>query len=172
MFPNPTAEPAAAAINPSLDFHWVLEVRSLLSSMIEKTNQLNQLVLYNMQITQCIHTAILVSDLTKAEKFYRDILGLSPAEERPLKYPGIWYRVGNYQIHLIVHPQFTSPILNPEKWGRNPHLALAVDNLEEAKQRLQSNGYTIQMSASGRGALFTRDPDGNVIEISQEVRNQ
>jgi catechol 2,3-dioxygenase-like lactoylglutathione lyase family enzyme len=124
-----------------------------------------------MQITQCLHTAILVSDLTKAEEFYRDILELSPAQHRPLKYPGIWYQVGEYQIHLIVHPYFTSPVPNPEKWGRNPHLALAVDNLEEAKQRLQDRGYSIQMSASGRAALFTQDPDGNVIEISQEVRN-
>lgn len=120
-----------------------------------------------MQITRCLHTAILVSDLTKAEKFYSDILGLSPARHRPLKYPGMWYQVGEYQIHLIVHPHFTSPVPNPEKWGRNPHLALAVDNLEEAKQRLQERGYSIQMSASGRTALFTQDPDGNVIEISQ-----
>ncbi|MGB7444322.1 MAG: hypothetical protein WA919_24915 [Coleofasciculaceae cyanobacterium] len=46
-------------------------------------------------------------------------------------------------------------------------MALAVTNLEEAKEQLQSHGYTFQISASGHAALFTQDPDGNVIEISQ-----
>jgi catechol-2,3-dioxygenase len=28
-------------------------------------------------------------------------------------------------------------------------------------------GYPVQMSASGRSALFTQDPDGNIVEISE-----
>ncbi|MEO8894197.1 MAG: VOC family protein, partial [Coleofasciculaceae cyanobacterium] len=39
-----------------------------------------------MQISQCLHTAILVSDLEKAEYFYSNILGLSKVE-CILKYP-------------------------------------------------------------------------------------
>ena len=120
-----------------------------------------------MQIRRCLHTAILVSDLAKAEEFYSHILGLSKAEKRPLKFPGSWYQIGEYQIHLIVRPDFTNKILNPEKWGRNPHIALATGNLAEVTAKLQSRGYPLQMSASGRAALFTQDPDGNIIEISQ-----
>ena len=120
-----------------------------------------------MQITQCLHTAILVTDLAKAEEFYSHILGLSKAEKRPFKFPGIWYQIGAYQIHLIVNPKFTSQIFNPDKWGRNPHLALATDNLAETIANLQSHGSPVQMSASGRAAFFTQDPDGNIIEISQ-----
>ncbi len=41
-----------------------------------------------MPITQCLHTAILMTDLAKAEEFYRNILGLSKAKERPLKFSG------------------------------------------------------------------------------------
>jgi catechol 2,3-dioxygenase-like lactoylglutathione lyase family enzyme len=120
-----------------------------------------------MQITRFLHTAILVSDLAKAEEFYQNILGLPLAENRPFKFSGAWYQIGEYQIHLIVHPDFCNQVSNQEKWGRNPHLALATENLAAVKQRLENHGYPLQMSASGRAALFTQDPDSNVIEISQ-----
>ena len=119
-----------------------------------------------MNITRCLHTAILVSDLAKAEDFYSNILGLSPANNRTVKFPGTWYQIGDYQIHLIVNHDYASKIFNP-KWGRNPHVALTVDNLEVAKKALQDRGCPIQMSASRRAALFTQDPDGNIIELSQ-----
>lgn len=119
-----------------------------------------------MQITQCLHTAILVSDLEKAEYFYGQVLGLTKVE-RILKYPGAWYQIGDSQIHLMLDTSFSSQN-NKEKWGRNPHLALAVVNLEEAITDLKQHHYSIQMSASGRPALFVQDPDGNIIEISQK----
>ncbi|BAY16044.1 glyoxalase/bleomycin resistance protein/dioxygenase [Anabaenopsis circularis NIES-21] len=119
-----------------------------------------------MQITQSLHTAILVTDLERSEHFYSRVLGLSKID-RSLKYPGAWYQLGNYQIHLIVAS--TTPTDHPnEKWGRNPHIAFAVADLEQAKQELLSHNYSIQASASGRPAIFTQDPDGNVIEISQQ----
>ncbi|MEA5581623.1 VOC family protein [Nodularia harveyana UHCC-0300] len=119
-----------------------------------------------MQIIHSLHTAILVTDLEKSENFYGKVLGLSKIE-RSLKYAGAWYEVGNYQIHLIVAS--TVPTDNPnQKWGRNPHIAFAVADLDIAKQELRAQNYPIQMSASGRAALFTQDPDGNIIELSQQ----
>lgn len=119
-----------------------------------------------MQITQCLHAALLVSNLEKAEHFYGNVLGLSKVE-RSLKYPGAWYQVGNFQIHLIVDSSIQPKLRNSEKWGRNPHVALAVADLDAAKTQLLAHGYSSQMSASGRAALFTQDPDGNIIELSQ-----
>ncbi|PSF37855.1 glyoxalase [Aphanothece hegewaldii CCALA 016] len=119
-----------------------------------------------MQIIQCLHTAILVSNLEKAEYFYGKVLGLTKVD-RNLKYPGAWYQIADYQIHLMVDANFGNQKHNAEKWGRNPHLALGVVNLEEAITELQKHNYPIQMSASGRPALFVHDPDGNIIEISQ-----
>ncbi|HIK05193.1 MAG TPA: VOC family protein [Trichormus sp. M33_DOE_039] len=118
-----------------------------------------------MQITQSLHTAILVTDLEQAENFYGRVLGLSKID-RTLKYPGAWYQLGNYQIHLIVASDV--PTENPnEKWGRNPHIAFSVADLDAAKQELLNQNYPIQASASGRAAIFVKDPDGNVIELSQ-----
>ena len=119
-----------------------------------------------MQITNSLHTAILVTDLERSEHFYGTVLGLAKID-RSLKYPGAWYQVGNYQIHLIVAP--SSPTDNQnEKWGRNPHVAFSVVDLEIAKQELLNHNYPIQASASGRPAVFTQDPDGTIIELSQQ----
>ena len=118
-----------------------------------------------MQITQCLHAAILVSNLPEAEQFYSEILGLSKID-RNLKFPGAWYQIGEFQIHLIVADSIPSDLVNAEKLGRNRHLAFSVANLEEAKAQLLNHGCEIQMSASGRSALFTQDPDGNIIELN------
>ncbi|MDY7024060.1 MAG: VOC family protein [Cyanobacteriota bacterium] len=119
-----------------------------------------------MKIIQSLHTALLVSDLEKANHFYSQILEL-PQIERSLNFPGTWYQVGNFQIHLIQAPTVIPDEVNPQKWGRNRHLAFSVDDLEEFKQKLIENNCTFQMSSSGRAALFVQDPDGNIIELSQ-----
>ena len=73
-----------------------------------------------MQITQCLHVAILVTDLNRAEHFYGEILKL-PKTERSRNFPGSWYQVGEYQLHLIVISLLSSPAKN-EKWAATPTL--------------------------------------------------
>ncbi len=119
-----------------------------------------------MTITAFLHTALLVTDLEKADDFYGAVLGLLKVE-RPLRFPGSWYQIGDNQIHLIATETVTPDIVNDGKWGRNSHIALATTDLNAVRVSLQAAGYPIQLSASGRAALFTRDPDGNVIELSQ-----
>lgn len=126
--------------------------------------------LKRMRITDYLHTAILVTNLDRAEQFYSQVLGLTKID-RSLKYPGAWYELGAIQIHLIVDMTITLKLQNSEKWGRNPHLAMAVENLEAAKAHLLAHGYEAQLSASGRSALFTQDPDGNVIELTEVSRS-
>ena len=119
-----------------------------------------------MKVVNYLHTALLVSDLDRAAAFYGGILGLKRVD-RNLKYPGIWYQLGSYQIHLIVHEDIAVGLKNKKQWGRNSHLALGVENIELAKTTLESVGCHCKMSDSGRKALFTQDPDGNIIEINQ-----
>ncbi len=119
-----------------------------------------------MKIARYLHTAILVSDIAAAENFYGDILGLEKVD-RSLKYPGVWYQIGEFQLHLIEDKRMKSELQNTTKWGRNPHVALGVDDLQAIQERIQINNLSLQMSASGRSAFFVQDPDGNVVEISQ-----
>jgi glyoxylase I family protein len=118
-----------------------------------------------MDITGCLHTFVVVTDLDRAEHFYGTVLGLTKVV-RDLKFPGAWYEVAGFQIHLgTVETLPDSPLA--EKWGRNRHIAFAVTDLDAAKTELVAQGCPVQVSASGRAALFTQDPDGNVIELSQ-----
>jgi glyoxylase I family protein len=121
-----------------------------------------------MPITAFLHAAILVTDLEAASHFYGKILGLTPIE-RELKFPGIWYQVGAMQLHLIVQPEVVDDQVDTNKWGRNRHLAFAVEDLEAVKATLTTASYPWQSSASGRPALFVHDPDDNTIELSQQV---
>lgn len=119
-----------------------------------------------MTLTQFLHASVLVTDLEQSRHFYETVLGLVPAE-RNLNFPGIWYQLGLVQIHLITAERIVDDRINDQKWGRNRHLAFAVDDLAQIRQKLTDEGYPIQTSSSGRPALFVADPDGNLIELTQ-----
>ena len=44
-------------------------------------------------------------------------------------------------------------------------MALKVENIAELAARLDQAGIAYTLSQSGRGALFCRDPDQNVLEF-------
>ncbi|HEY9888924.1 MAG TPA: VOC family protein [Candidatus Obscuribacterales bacterium] len=117
-------------------------------------------------IERSLHVALLVSDVEAARAFYEGILGLAVVE-RSLNFPGLWLQIGAFQLHLMQCDGWQAPRPRPDKWGRNPHLALQVDDLAAMQTRLANHGLPMQMSASGRAALFTQDPDGNIVELSQ-----
>jgi catechol-2,3-dioxygenase len=112
-----------------------------------------------------LHVAVQVSDLAKAEEFYTQIIGLKKVE-RQLTFPGTWYQIGDFQLHLIVSEWAAHPP-REDKWGRHPHITFAVANLAGRMRSLHAQNIPFQMSSSGRAALFVKDPDGNVIELLQ-----
>lgn len=119
-----------------------------------------------MTVTHFLHAALLVQDLERSRQFYGEVLGLTECP-RPLTFPGAWYQIGSQQLHLIVSQDYSAQLIDPERWGRNRHVALAVSNLEDCQRQLNTAGVTYQLSHSGRAALFVHDPDGNIIELSQ-----
>jgi glyoxylase I family protein len=119
-----------------------------------------------MKVTELLHTSILVSNLIKSRNFYEGVLKLTPSSSRPeMSFNGVWYEIGAQQIHLLVLPNPDPVTGRPEHGGRDRHLALGVENLEQAKQALEQAGIPFTMSRSGRPALFCRDPDGNALEL-------
>ena len=111
-----------------------------------------------------------MADTQKSVAFYQQVLGLALCEGRPtLGFPGAWLAVGEQQIHLLEVPN-PDPVDNrPEHGGRDRHLALAVNNLSEIEKYLISKQIKFSRSKSGRAAMFFRDPDGNGIEIIEQV---
>ena len=112
------------------------------------------------------HVSLIVADTARSLTFYRDLLGLEVAANRPdLGYPGAWLQLGEAQIHLLELPN-PDPLDNrPAHGGRDRHLALQVDDFDVLKQRLEQHKVAFTLSRSGRQALFCRDPDQNAVEI-------
>ena len=118
-------------------------------------------------ITGILHTTFLTSDLANARAFYEGVLNLHPSSARPaMDFNGVWYDVApNQQIHLMLLPNAEAGLIRPAHGGRDRHIALAVSNLTNLIERLNSAQISFTLSQSGRQALFCRDPDQNALEF-------
>lgn len=118
-----------------------------------------------MQIRAIHHVSLLVADTEQALTFYRDLLGLKVIERPPLGFPGAWLAIGEQQIHLLELPNPDTDSERPDHVGRDHHLAMVVEGLDELSKKLIDAGIPITKSKSGRNAIFCRDPDGNGVEL-------
>lgn len=120
-------------------------------------------------VTAFLHAGVLVRDLARAKEFYGRLLGLSEIPRPDLGFPGAWYGLGPVQLHLIVPPEERPVGDAAERFtGRVRHLALGVADLEALVGRLEAEGFPFWPAAPGPGGArrgFTRDPDGNVLEL-------
>jgi glyoxylase I family protein len=118
------------------------------------------------------HASLLISDLERSLAFYQGLLGLELDTRRPdLGYPGAWlWLPDGRQIHLLQLPDPDELVQRPAHGGRDRHLALAIENLDALKVRLEREGIGYQESKSGRRALFCRDPDANALEFVEQPR--
>lgn len=120
-----------------------------------------------IQITQFLHTGLIVSDIARSRAFYEGLLGLTPDPKRPEReFKGVWYDIGINQIHLMEVDNPYAHVERPKHGGRDIHLAMNVANIDDVKVALDMAGVPYTASVSGRAALFTRDPDGNTLEFS------
>lgn len=118
------------------------------------------------EIVSLLHASLLVADVARARAFYEGVLGLIPSPARPVMgFGGVWYDIGQAQIHLICQPNPDPVSGRPAHGGRDRHTALGVRNWAALRARLEAVGLDYSLSQSGRSALFVRDPDGNVLEL-------
>src|SRR6266545_6514326 len=105
--------------------------------------------------------------VSKARKFYGDVLGLDHDPGRPniATIDGYWMDVGGTaQIHLMGVDGQSKFARGPEKDPASPHVALAVPDIQEAKRELDRLGaeYFITVGVVGPESqqIFLRDPAG------------
>jgi len=115
-----------------------------------------------IQATQLDHVSILVTDLDKSRRFYRDLLGLKEiAKPRTFQFKVLWFDLGNQQLHLLLKDK--PDTLSPR------HFALRVRDVAAARNYFREAGLATEETTLIPGAdrFFVYDPDGNRIEIIQ-----
>ena len=120
-----------------------------------------------IKINRLMHVGLIIADLNRARAFYEGLLGFSPNPKRPnFGFEGVWYDIGQNQVHLMVVPNPYTEVIHPEHGGRDIHIAFSVDDVEAVCAELDQAGIPYSRSKSGRAAVFCRDPDGNALEFS------
>lgn len=131
-----------------------------------------------LKVVEIHHHAVRIkgneSALSAHLEFYEGLLGLKHDQGRPNLpgIPGFWINVGEVgQIHLIGGAQPSSLSRGPEQDPAAPHVALAVEDIAEAKAELDRSGTQYWSIAGVVGPkaeqIFLRDPAGNMVELHQ-----
>jgi catechol 2,3-dioxygenase-like lactoylglutathione lyase family enzyme len=125
--------------------------------------------------TRLQHCGLIVADLERSRGFYGGALGLEEVP-RPgnFVFEGAWFQVGDDQLHLLVETDTTSGAGGADPGpsasvGLANHVALEIDDLASARERLDQHGITLIGGPMARGdgydQIFMLDPDGYVIEL-------
>ena len=115
--------------------------------------------------TQLDHASVIITDVERSRRFYRDLLGLKEIPKpRTFDFVVLWFDLGNMHVHLLLkdRPDTIS--------GR--HFALRVADAAAARSYFVERNVPVQETTVIPGAdrFFIADPDGNRIEIIQWLR--
>lgn len=117
------------------------------------------------QIAQLDHCSVIITDLERSRRFYRDLLGLREvAKPRTFDFKVLWFQIGDTQLHLLLKDR--ADTISPR------HFALRVTDCAAARTYCQARGIAVQETTTIPGAdrFFVADPDGNRIEVIQWLR--
>ncbi len=124
-----------------------------------------------MHIKATHHVAIRTRNFAALEAFYTQTLGL-PVTKRWDENTIIFINIGSTTIELIGREASPAP---GAPQGGIDHIALHVDNVDSAYAELLAAGVKIKSGpAMFRDVriCFFYDPDGNILELVQEMGNQ
>lgn len=123
-----------------------------------------------MKIESLHHVAITVpaERPEEARRFYGELLGLkeAPRPERELGRPGIWYQIGDRELHIQARDGHTGELAEH-------HPAFVVDDVTALREQLVAASVEIHdaQSLSDRERFFARDPFGNRLEFLSQPRS-
>ena len=130
------------------------------------------------RISGLAEVVLLVQDLEKSLRFYRDTLGLTVIS--PEGFHAAFLRIGDerdgvpHQIVLVPRPHETQAGAKTKLWRDVHHIGLEVpgNQLEAERNRLSQLGLEVrggQHPFLPVEAFYVDDPDGNEIEIVARV---
>lgn len=120
------------------------------------------------------HIAIFIKNLDQARKFYGDILQLEEIERPEYFIKGIWYKIGNCELHLMQCENFILPPAHLLDETAQPHFALSMSKFNfhiVVKHLLDSKIKFVGDIEEFNGVLqaFFYDYDHNMIEINNSL---
>jgi glyoxylase I family protein len=119
------------------------------------------------------HVTLICADLEATRQFYVNVLGMSEVPRPAFKFPGLWFQLGNVQIHATQESQEAGKAGWANRGGkvvsRGHHIAFAVDDVSEALKLVQSHGVRIasplQERPDGYKQVYLYDPDDHIVEL-------
>ena len=123
---------------------------------------------------KCIdHATLVVKDLERSRRFYRDIMGMREIARPAFSFAGLWFQAGTTQIHLILEYEGSGPAGNllpaAKRTSRTQHVAFLVEDATAAFAHLQAMAVPLiappKPRPDGYMQVFVTDPDGHVIEL-------
>ena len=115
------------------------------------------------------HVALICGDYARSKAFYTELLELEIIAETYREARDSWKLdlalPGGGQIELFSFPSPPDRPDRPEAKGLR-HLAFSVTDVEEAKQRLETQGVPVRTDElTGKRFTFFADPDGLPLEL-------
>lgn len=121
------------------------------------------------------HIALIIKNLKDTEKFYSNILGFEKIYRPNFKSKGLWYKVGDFYLHLILSETMARPFIDPINQTAQTHFAIALTNIDytEFLAKLKSLDIKIISEEFSKETnikqAFFYDPNFNMIEINNEL---
>lgn len=115
-----------------------------------------------------------VQDLAAAERFYREVIGLPVVARWSDERPATWLGLGR-EGYLGLWPVASggAVAIHSARGGSHVHFALRIPYgaLDASAARLEAGGYPTEAVDFGGGdrAIYLKDPDGNVVELTERA---
>jgi catechol 2,3-dioxygenase-like lactoylglutathione lyase family enzyme len=123
------------------------------------------------------HIAMQVPDLEKAARFYETAFGLDRVHqaESPIG-NAIMLSDGIMNLTLLNFPDGKGGMLHGKHWAGLHHFGFVVDNVEEARKRVEECGGRYFMTLPAYPGVDAetkiKDPNGLVVDIAQHDWHQ
>ena len=94
-----------------------------------------------VDVVKLHHVSFAVRNLDASKQFFGEVLQLPEIERPNFQFSGVWYAIGDRQLHLIA--ETCNANTDTIQISRSDHMALEVLDIEAVKEVLDKNGIEV-----------------------------